>query len=97
MSRSSSPVSSGKHKKAGEGACGAPAGLQALPADAVGATVSGVPVSSWSTGGTIAVSYREELGLGPQAAIVDPTWVTSPCVQKLVGCGVTASWDQAGG
>ena len=77
--------------------CGTPAELQDLPAYAVGATVFEVPVSSWSTGGTIAVSYLEELGLGPQAAIVDPTWVTSPCVQKLVGCGVTASWDQAGG
>ena len=77
--------------------CGTPAELQDLPAYAVGATVIEVPVSSWSTGGTIAVSYLEELGLGPQAAIVDPTWVTSPCVQKLVGCGVTASWDQAGG
>ena len=77
--------------------CGTPAELQDLPAYAVGATVFEVPVSSWSTGGTIAVSYLEELGLGPQAAIVDPTWVSSPCVQKLVGCGVTASWDQAGG
>ena len=73
--------------------CGTPAALPGLPEFAADAPVFEVPVQKWSTGGTIPISFLEEIGVGPQAAIIDPTWVTSPCMQKLVGCGATASWE----
>jgi hypothetical protein len=73
--------------------CGTPAELPALPAFARGAPVFEVPVRRWSTGSTVPISFLEELGVGPQAVLVDATWVTSPCMQKLVGCGVTQNWD----
>ena len=74
--------------------CGTPAALPDLPLYAVDAPVFEVPVQRWSTGGTIAVSFLEEIGLGAKAVLVDPTWVTSPCMQKLVGCGATSSWER---
>ena len=74
--------------------CGTPAVYNDLPAsitlDSNGVPsvpTFTVPVQSWSTGGTIPITFVEEIDLLPSAAALDPTYMTSPCGQKLIGCG----------
>jgi hypothetical protein len=77
--------------------CGTPEVYEDLPADLVGdtnitvntnITTFSVPVSKWSTGKTVPISFLEEIGMGSHAAIVDTTYMSSSCGQKLVSCGV---------
>merc|ERR1719424_2273634 len=77
--------------------CGTPEVYEDLPADLVGdtnitvntnITTFSVPVSKWSTGTTVPISFLEEIGMGSHAAIVDTTYMSSSCGQKLVSCGV---------
>jgi hypothetical protein len=62
-----------------------------MPADALGAPVFSVPVQSWSTGGTVPIAFLELLGLSGEAALIDPSYVSSACTQKLAGCGKLAT------
>lgn len=73
--------------------CGTPAVYTDLPAtitlDSNGVPsvpTFTVPVQSWSTGGTIPISFVEEIDLLPSAVALNPTYMTSPCGQKLIGC-----------
>ena len=78
--------------------CGTPEVYEGLPSDAVGAAVFEIPVASWSTGSTVPIAFLEELGLLPAAAVVDNSYMTSACGQKLVDCGSVsgvATWDGA--
>ena len=61
-----------------------------LPADAVGAPVFTVPVQSWSTSSTTSLAFMELLGLLNKAAVIDPSFASSSCLQKLSApeCGV---------
>ena len=73
--------------------CGTPAVYNDLPSgitvDSSGVPsvpVFTVPVQSWSTGGTIPISFVEEINMLPSAEALDPTYMTSACGQKLIGC-----------
>ena len=79
--------------------CGAGAAPPAadLPADAVNASVFTVPVQSWSTGGTVPIAFMELLGLHTEVALIDPSYISSSCMQKLAGCGEIATMTSGGG
>ena len=81
--------------------CGANDVYDDLPADAVGAPVFEVPAAGWSTGGTVPIAFLGELGVGHKAAVIDHSYVTAACTQKLVACGgieamasAHANWTQ---
>ena len=61
-----------------------------LPSDAVNAPVFTVPVQSWSTSDTTSLAFMELLGLLNKAAVIDPSYASSSCLQKLSApeCGV---------
>merc|ERR1712086_311136 len=67
--------------------CGAGAAPLAadLPADAIAAPIFTVPVRSWSTAGTASLGYMELLGL-LNKEVIDPSYASSSCLLKLVGC-----------
>lgn len=71
--------------------CGADNVYHDLPADAVNASIYQVPVTKWSTGSTIPIAFLRELGLGPLAVLVDDSYMTDDCMQKLVGCGAVGA------
>ena len=79
--------------------CGAGAAPLAadLPADAIAAPIFTVPVRSWSTAGTTSLGYMELLGLLNKAVIIDPSYASSSCLLKLVGCGVIQGIASTGG
>ena len=73
--------------------CGTPAVYNDLPSgitvDSSGVPsvpVFTVPVQSWSTGGTVPISFVEEIDMLPSAEALNPTYMTSACGQKLIGC-----------
>ena len=70
--------------------CGTPEELSDLPADAAGSPVFVVPVKKWSSGLTTTYTFLEELDLISHAVVVDDTYMSSACGQKLVACGVIA-------
>ena len=73
--------------------CGTPEGLgfPDLPADAVGSPVFDVPVKKWSSGLTTTYTFLEELNLIPHATVLDNTYMSSACGQKLVACDAIAA------
>ena len=73
--------------------CGTPVelGFPDLPADAVGSPVFDVPVKKWSSGLTTTYTFLEELDLIPHATVLDNTYMSSACGQKLVACDVIAA------
>ena len=71
--------------------CGTPEELSDLPADAVGSPVFVVPVKKWSSGLTTTYTFLEELDLIPHAAVLDNTYMSSACGQKLVACDAIAA------
>lgn len=70
------------------GATNEPATDPSFPADAVGAPVFSVPAPKWSTGTTVPIAFLEELGVVPKASLIDMSYVTSACTQKLANCSV---------
>jgi len=64
--------------------CGTPEELSDLPADAAGSPVFVVPVKKWSSGLTTTYTFLEELDLISHAVVVDDTYMSSACGQKLV-------------
>ena len=73
--------------------CGTPEGLgfPGLPADAAGSPVFDVPVKKWSSGLTTTYTFLEELDLISHATVLDNTYMSSACGQKLVACDVIAA------
>ena len=71
--------------------CGTPEELSDIPADAVGSPVFDVPVKKWSSGLTTTYTFLEELDLISHAVVLDDTYMSSACGQKLVACDVIAA------
>ena len=73
--------------------CGTPEelGFPDLPADAAGSPVFDVPVKKWSSGLTTTYTFLEELDLISHATVLDNTYMSSACGQKLVACDVIAT------
>jgi len=80
--------------------CGAPRQFDGLPDYAVNASVFTVPVHSWATSDTTAISFAESLNVGHEAALTDISYVSSSCFQRRYGCGAlpdAAGWSEAYG
>ena len=71
--------------------CGTRSDFPDLPADAVGSPVFDVPVKKWSSGLTTTYTFLEELDLISHAVVLDDTYMSSACGQKLVACDVIAA------
>ena len=73
--------------------CGTPEelGFPDLPADAAGSPVFDVPVKKWSSGLTTTYTFLEELDLISHATVLDNTYMSSACGQKLVACDAIAA------